>query len=60
MQSLEAFIHDENLSLFRRLLADPNVGQSQREIIERLLAEEQAKGIPSAPDGGDQKMIRKK
>jgi hypothetical protein len=60
MQSLEAFIHDENLSLFRRLLADPNVAQSQREIIKRLLAEEQAKGIPAAPDGNDQKMIREK
>jgi hypothetical protein len=59
MQSLEAFIHDENLSLFRRLLADPNLTQSQREIIKRLLAEEQAKGFPAAPDGADQKVIRK-
>jgi hypothetical protein len=34
----------EKIALFRKLLSDPNLTDTQREVIAKLLAEEKAKG----------------
>jgi hypothetical protein len=47
MASLEAFVHYENLILFKKQLADPRVSDEQRKLLLRLLANEQAKEVPS-------------
>ena len=41
---MERFIHSENLALFKKRLADPSIAESEREVIKKLLAEEEAKG----------------
>jgi hypothetical protein len=46
MGSLEAFVHHENLILFKRQLADPRTPDGQRQMLLRLLAEEEAKQFP--------------
>lgn len=45
MGSLEAFIHYENLILFKKQLADPRLSEAQRQQLLRLLAEEEAKAF---------------
>jgi hypothetical protein len=62
MGSLEAFIHYENLILFKRQLADPRTSDQQRQMLLRLLEEEEARGrldrtIP--PDRGFQQSERR-
>ena len=44
---MERFIHDENLKLYKRRLADPTIGEAERERIRKLLAEEEAKHAAS-------------
>ena len=43
MGSLEAFIHHENLILFKKQLADPRISDAQRQQLLRLLMKEEAK-----------------
>jgi hypothetical protein len=41
---VERFIHDQNLSLFKRLLAEePDMNHRRREMILQLLSEEEAR-----------------
>ena len=42
---MEKFIHRENLALFRKRLAEP-CDDSQRQVLLKLLAEEEAKVLP--------------
>jgi hypothetical protein len=42
MRSLDAFIHYENMILFKKQLADPRINDTRRRQLLRLLAEEQA------------------
>jgi hypothetical protein len=44
--AMEEFIHRENLILFRKRLAEPRT-EAQREMLVKLLAEEEAKVLPS-------------
>ena len=41
-QSMEEFIHQENLALFKKRLAEPHA-DAEREILLKLLADEKAK-----------------
>ncbi len=43
MISLEAFICQQNISLYKKLLADRNISDGQRDMIGKMLAEEEAK-----------------
>ena len=43
MMTLDAFIRQENISLFKKLLADRNISDVQRDVIGKMLAEEEAK-----------------
>jgi hypothetical protein len=45
---MEKFIHKENLALFRKRLAEAP-DEATRQILLRLLAEEEAKEPPSEP-----------
>jgi hypothetical protein len=45
MIALDAFIHQENISLYKKLLADRNITDGQRAVIGKMLAEEEAKLI---------------
>jgi hypothetical protein len=42
---MEEFIHQQNLALFKKRLAEPHTDVEQ-EILMKLLADEQAKGPP--------------
>ncbi len=46
---MEEFIHQENLALFKKCLAEPPT-DAEREVLLRLLADQQAKDPP--PTGG--------
>ena len=46
---MENFIRRENLTIFRRRLAETN-DDTQRQILLKLLAEEEARGDPLTPD----------
>ena len=47
---LERFIHQQNLELYRKLLADPNDKDgARRQMLLKLLADEKAKDRQSAP-----------
>jgi hypothetical protein len=46
---MEKFIHQENLALFKKRLAEPHT-DAEREILVKLLADEQAKEPP--PNNG--------
>ena len=47
---LEKFIHQQNLELYRKLLADPNNGdEARRQMLLKLLAEEAAKDEQPGP-----------
>jgi len=43
---MDRYIHLENLALFRKRLADPKTTAADREVILKLLAEEEAREIP--------------
>jgi hypothetical protein len=43
MMTLDVFIRQENISLYKRLLADRNITDGQRDVIGKMLAEEEAK-----------------
>ncbi|MGY3616110.1 hypothetical protein [Bradyrhizobium sp. USDA 10063] len=40
---MEKFIHNQNLALFKKKLSDPHISEAEREVILRLLADEEAK-----------------
>ena len=40
---LDVFIHQENISLYKKLLADRHITDGQRGVIGKMLAEEEAK-----------------
>ena len=42
---MEKFIHQENLALFKKRLAEPHT-DAEREVLLKLLADEQAKEPP--------------
>ena len=44
--AMEGFIHRENLALFRKRLAEP-CDDAQRQLLLKLLAEEEAREFPS-------------
>jgi hypothetical protein len=46
---MDRFVHDENLALFRKKLADPGLTDAERKIVLKLLADEEASQI--APHG---------
>jgi hypothetical protein len=43
MMTLDVFIRQENISLYKKLLADRNISDTQRSVIGKMLAEEEAK-----------------
>jgi hypothetical protein len=43
MMTLDVFIRQENNSLYKKLLADRNISDGQRDLIGKILAEEEAK-----------------
>ena len=46
---MDRYIHLENLALFRKRLADLKTTAAEREVILRLLAEEETRDPPSTP-----------
>lgn len=50
---MDGFIHQENLRLFRKRLENRSLSETERKIILRLLAEEQAKKPQSCRDEGN-------
>ncbi|WP_201449740.1 hypothetical protein [Bradyrhizobium sp. Ai1a-2] len=40
---MEKFIHNQNLALFRKKLNDPQISEAEREVVRKLLADEEAK-----------------
>lgn len=44
---MKQYIHDENVALFKRKLADPNTKDGERETVLKLLAQEEKKELPS-------------
>jgi len=53
MGSLDAFIHHENLMLFKKQLADPRLADGLRQQFVRLLEEEEAKDLSVEKDYAD-------
>jgi hypothetical protein len=51
---MERYIHNENIRRYRRLLAEEK-DEEKRNTIRKLLAEEEAKEVPSSPKGHDEK-----
>lgn len=45
---MERFIHSENIRRYQRLLQEEQ-NEEKRNIIRRLLAEEEAKEVPASP-----------
>ena len=43
MIALDVFIHQESISLYKKLLADGHITDGQRDVIGKMLAEEEAK-----------------
>jgi len=43
MMTLDVFIRQENISLYKKLLADRNITDGQRDVIGKMLAEEEAR-----------------
>lgn len=43
---VDRYIHLENLALFRKRLADSNITEAEREVILKLLADEEAREPP--------------
>jgi hypothetical protein len=48
MTSLDMFVHQENLALFKKRLADPETTEAEREQLLELLAEEETKDVRDA------------
>jgi hypothetical protein len=46
---MDSYIHLENLALFRKRLADTKTTLAERDVILKLLAEEEAREPPSTP-----------
>jgi hypothetical protein len=47
---MERFIHQQNLELYRKLLADPNdKDEARHQVLLKLLADEKAKDRQPAP-----------
>jgi hypothetical protein len=57
---MEKFIHSPNLALYRKKLADPKTADRERKMVERLLAEEEAKDRSPAEKAniGDEPPVR--
>ena len=50
---MERFIHNENIRRYRKLLEEEK-DEEKRNVIRKLLAEEEAKDVPTSPkDRGD-------
>jgi hypothetical protein len=47
---MERFIHNENIRRYRKLLEEEK-NEEKRNIIRKLLAEEEAKDVPASPGG---------
>jgi hypothetical protein len=47
---MERFVRSQNLALFRKKLSDPQLSDAEREVVKRLLAEEEAKEISPGPE----------
>jgi hypothetical protein len=45
--SIQRYVHEENILLYRKLLAD-TMDEEKRKIILKLLAEEEAKELPTS------------
>ena len=43
MIALDVFIHQENISLYKKLLDDRHITDGQRDVIGKMLAEEEGK-----------------
>jgi len=43
MMTLDVYIRQENISLYKKLLADPNISDGQRDLMGKMLAAEEAK-----------------
>ena len=43
MIAFDVFIHQESISLYKKLLADGHITDGQRDVIGKMLAEEEAK-----------------
>jgi hypothetical protein len=43
MMTLDVYIRQENISLYKKLIADPNISDGQRDLIGKMLAEEEDK-----------------
>ena len=43
MMTLDVYIRQENISLYKKLLADRNISAGQRDVIGKLPAEEEAR-----------------
>ncbi len=53
---VDKFIHNQNLALFRKKLTDPQISEAEREVVRKLLADEEAKEVrPSLSARADQK-----
>ncbi len=53
---MEKFIHNRNLALFKKKLNDPETTEAEREVILKLLADEEAKeSNPSRSTQADRK-----
>jgi hypothetical protein len=51
---VEKFIHNQNLALFKKKLSDPQLTEAEREVVLKLLADEEAKeGILSRSTQAD-------
>ena len=58
MLTLDAFIRQENILLYKKLLADPKISDGQRDVIGKLLADEEAKLLNSfSPQAQKQKLV---
>jgi len=50
MTSMEDFIRNENLVIFKRRLADPNITDKQRRMLTGLFARAQARDVHDEED----------
>lgn len=48
---MERFIHNENIRRYRKLL-ETEQNEEKRNLIRKLLAEEEAKEVPTTSQGG--------
>ena len=55
MMTLDVFIRQENISLYKKLLANTKISAGQRDVIGKLLAEEEAKLLNLLSPQGQEK-----